>query len=292
MKQVGHGIYYEDSFSGVTLGALVYPQGIIAIDAPLRAEDARTWRSMLINQRGWPNRLLVNLDAHPDRTLGARALESTILSHQKTAQVFQNRPTIFKGLSTESGATWESHTDTIGVRWAIPDITFSERMILHLGGPDVILEHHPGCTPETIWVIIPQDRVVFVGDTVVIDQPPFFATADLEPWLEQLDLLQTTFRDYVIISGRGGPVEKEDIRSQQRIIEHVLKGMERLARNNSPPEATEKLVQPILTKFFASELHQQHHVQRLRYGLHQGYLRRYRSVPPIEPAPPETIEQP
>jgi len=26
MKQVGHGIYYEDSFSGVTLGALVYPR--------------------------------------------------------------------------------------------------------------------------------------------------------------------------------------------------------------------------------------------------------------------------
>jgi len=165
-------------------------------------------------------------------------------------------------------------------------------MILHLGGPDVILEHHPGCTPETIWVIIPQDRVVFVGDTVVIDQPPFFATADLEPWLEQLDLLQTTFRDYVIISGRGGPVEKEDIRSQQRSSSNVLKGMERLARNNSPPGSDGEASATHPDKFFASELHQQHHVQRLRYGLPPRLFTALSFVPPIEPAPPETIEQP
>ena len=58
MQQIGKGIFFENSYLGVTLGALVYPQGIMLIDAPLRAEDARLWRSTLVNQRGGPNRML------------------------------------------------------------------------------------------------------------------------------------------------------------------------------------------------------------------------------------------
>jgi hypothetical protein len=96
MQQITRNIYFEDGYLGVTVGALVLPHGLILIDAPLRAEDSRSWRSALINQRGGSNKLLINLDAHPDRTLGTRALDCTIIAHQKTALVFRNRPTIFK----------------------------------------------------------------------------------------------------------------------------------------------------------------------------------------------------
>ena len=161
MQLIERGIYYEDSFLGVTLGGLVFSHGTIIIDAPLRAEDARSWRSALLNQRGGSNRLLINLDANPDRTLGDRALECTIVAHTKTAQVFRNRPTIFKGQSVESGAAWEAYGDAIGMRWATPDITFTQRMSLHWGGPEVVLEHHPGPTPGATWVVIPEAKVVF-----------------------------------------------------------------------------------------------------------------------------------
>ena len=89
MQQITRGIYYDDTHLGVTLGALVYPLGTILIDAPLRPEDARSWRSALVNQRGGPNRLLISLDAHPDRTLGTRTMDCTIIAHQRAAQVPQ-----------------------------------------------------------------------------------------------------------------------------------------------------------------------------------------------------------
>ena len=72
MHQINHGIYYEDTYLGVTLGAMVFNQGTILIDAPLRPEDARAWRSVLHNVRGGSSRLMISLDAHLDRTLGAR----------------------------------------------------------------------------------------------------------------------------------------------------------------------------------------------------------------------------
>ena len=49
MHQIAPGIYIEDTFAGVTLGALIQPHGTVMVDAPLRAEDARSWRSSLTN---------------------------------------------------------------------------------------------------------------------------------------------------------------------------------------------------------------------------------------------------
>ena len=80
MMQIERGIFYEQNYLGVTVGGLVYSHGVIFIDAPLRPEDARAWRSALLAQRGGASRVLVNLDAHPDRALGARALDCTIIT--------------------------------------------------------------------------------------------------------------------------------------------------------------------------------------------------------------------
>ncbi len=278
MQQIERGIYYENSYLGVTLGALVYSHGVIIIDAPLKAEDTRSWRSTLINQRGGPNRLLVSLDAHPDRTLGTRSLDCTIVAHQKTAQVFRNRPTIFKGQSLESGADWETYTEAIGMRWAAPDITFTERMSLHWGGAEVNLEHHPGPTPGSIWVVIPESRVAFVGDTVVLGQPPFLAHADLEAWLASLELLLTSYRDYVIVSGRGGPAVGDDIRSMNRLLKEILSGMDSLAKKNASPEDTEVMIPTLLTKIGVPSEMRDRYGQRLRYGLYQCFAHRYRAV--------------
>ncbi len=284
MQQIERGIFYEDTFLGVTVGGITFSHGTIMIDAPLRAEDARAWRSMLLNQRGGSNRLLVNLDSHPDRTLGARALDCTILAHQKTAQVFRNRPTIFKGALVESGSAWEFYPEAIGMRWAPPDITFTHSMSLHWGGPEVILEHHPGPTPGAIWAIIPAEKVLFVGDLVGINQPAFLAYGELEEWLEALDLLHAKYSDHLIISGRGGLVVKDAIQKQQQHIRSVLKGIEKLARRNSAPEDTEELLPGLLAEFSFDGQLREFYTQRLRFGLHQYYARRYR--------PTSTLEQP
>lgn len=276
MQQIEPGIVVEDSFLGVTVGALAYPQGIVLIDAPVRPEDTRSWRAAVISPRSGPNRLLVSLDAHPDRTLGTRALESTIIAHQKAAQVFRSRPTIFKGQTVETGAAWETFNDAIGMRWAAPDITFSDTMSLHLGGPEIVLAHHNGPTPGSIWVIVPGTRVVFVGDAVVVDQPPFLAQADLPAWIESLDLLSSDFADYRIVAGRGGLAQPDDLKKMRKLLKDVLQKMEKLAAKNAPPESTQDMVSSILSHYtFPTKLNDLY-TTRLRYGLQQCFSRRYR----------------
>ena len=276
MQRIEDGIFFEDSYLGVTLGALVFPHGVIMIDAPLRTEDARSWRSTLINQRGGPNRLLVNMDDHPDRTLGARAIECTIVAHQNTAEVFRNHPSIFKGHSIETGAVWETYNEAIGLRWAHPDIVFSESVSLHWGGPDVILQHRPGPTPGSIWVEIPDANVVYIGDTVLMDQPPFLESADLDKWIESLDLLSSKYRKHIIVSGRGGLVERDHIRAQLRILKKIKKGLEKLADKDASPDATESLLPSLMSGYDGSSGIQELYENRLRHGLYQCFAQWYR----------------
>ena len=281
MQQIERGIYYENTYPGVTVGAVILPLGTILIDAPLRAEDTRSWLSILHNLGGKPNRFLVNLDAHPDRTLGARSMECTIIAHQKTAQVFRTRPSIFKGQNAESGSEWETYDDVVGTRWAVPDITFTHRISVNWGDPEVVIEHHPGPAPGSIWVTIPMARVVFVGDVVLTRQPPFLTNADIPAWIDTLDNLLTSYLDYVIVSGRGGPVTIDAVRSQQRHLKNVLKGLERLAKRNASPEEIENLIPALLSDLtFAPELKEQF-IQRYRHGLFQYYTRRYRPLEAI-----------
>jgi glyoxylase-like metal-dependent hydrolase (beta-lactamase superfamily II) len=282
MRQIAPGIYIEDAFAGVTLGALILPHGTIMVDAPLRAEDARTWRASITNLSIGSNRILVNLDAHLDRTLGSRALDSTIVAHQTTAQVFRNRPSVFKGHSADSGSEWEVSNDVFGTRWAIPDITFSDRLFFQWGGPQVILEHHPGPTLGSIWVLIPSANVIFVGDTILNDQPPFLASANLPAWINSLELLQSSYKDYTIISGRGGSKGKSGIRSQLKILKQILSGLEKLSKKDEPPEMTEELISDLISGMSLPANLRKHYIQRLRHGLYYYYSQHYQTLESLE----------
>lgn len=278
MEQITRGIFCEDSYLGVTLGALIFPNGTIMIDAPLRGEDARSWRSILSNYREGSNRLLVCMDAHPDRSLGARAMETTIVAHKETAQVFHDRPTIFKGQGAETGAIWETYGDAIGMRWVTPDITFSKKFSLHWGDAEVVLTHRPGPTAGSIWVEIPDKKVVFIGDTVVPGQPPFLAYANLSLWLESIEHLLDSYRGYVIVSGRGGIVGEKDLKSQRNFLKKVARNLEKLADRNASLDATENLAERFLSDFTVERENREIFKQRLRNGLNRCYDRCYYSA--------------
>jgi glyoxylase-like metal-dependent hydrolase (beta-lactamase superfamily II) len=276
MQKIEQGIYYENTYPGVTIGAIILPLGTILIDAPLRGEDARTWLAILYNLGAKPNRLLINLDAHPDRTLGARSMECTIVAHQKTAQIFRNRPSVFKGQNAESGSEWETYDDVVGTRWAIPDITFTSSISLHWGEPEVVIEHHAGPAPGSTWVVVPSQKVVFIGDVVLTDQPPFLTNADIPAWVETLDLLLDSYQDFTVVGGRGGAVKIEDVSAQQHHLKNILKGLEKLAKKNAVPEEIEGMIPGLIADMKPPPELKEQFIQRYRHGLYQYYTRRYR----------------
>lgn len=276
MQSIADNVYIEDHYLGVTLGVIQQSRGLIQVDAPPSPEDSRSWRAALMSLSGGPERVLVNLDAHPDRTLGARAMDCTVIAQEKTAQIFRSRPTTFKAQGTETGSEWETIPGLGTVRWAPPEISFTNQMSLHWGETPVIFEHHPGSSVGAMWVILPEEKVVFVGDLVLKNQPPFLGHADLPAWLEALDiLLSTKYRGYTFVSGRGGAVSSSVVKAQAELIKQIHDRLEKMAYRGSSPDATEKLIEPFLAKFKSSAARHKQYVQRMRYGLRHYYARHY-----------------
>lgn len=278
MHEIVSGIYFEDSYPGVTLGAITLSRGTVMIDAPLRAEDGRSWRAALLNRGSGIDRVLINLDAHPDRTIGVRSLECTVLAHQLTAQEFQNRSATFKGQGDDTGSEWETCTDLGSSRWVIPDITFTQQLQLHWDKTGVSLEHHPGPSVGAIWVVIADAKVAFIGDAVLPDQPPFLADADIPAWIETLDeLLLDKYKAYLLVSGRSGFVSSADIRKQKKILSEIETRLGTMRERSSPEEAAEKLIPKIMKHYDVSGKRRDFFENRLSHGLHQYTARRYRS---------------
>src|SRR5512135_142118 len=215
MQSIADNVYIEDHYLGVTLGVIQQSRGLVQIDAPPSPEDSRSWRAALMSLSGGPERVLVILDAHPDRTLGARAMDCTVIAQEKTAQVFRVRPTTFKAQGTETGADWETIPGLGTVRWAPPEIAFTTQMSLHWDDHPVVFEHHAGPTTGAMWVILPEEKVAFIGDLVSKNQPPFLAHSDLPDWIEALELIMgPEYRGFTFVSGRGGTVSSAVMRTQ------------------------------------------------------------------------------
>ena len=269
MEQIIEGIYIETGFIGVTLGAIVRAQGVLLVDSPIKPEDVRSWRSAVSNFSNGNTRLLVNLDGHVDRTVGTRAMDCIVVAQEKTTQMFRNRPTSIKPQEPETGSESERCGNLGPIRWAVPEITFSDRLQLDWGTSPIILEHHPGSSPGAVWVILPEDKVVFVGDMIIPDQPPFLAQSDLPVWQNSLKLLMEKYKNYIVIGGRTGPVSHEQIRWQIKLLQTIENKLSSLADKKAQPEAIEQLIPVLLNKITSDE--STYYYKRLRWGIKQYY---------------------
>ncbi len=276
MKKVKGNIYFENTYSGATVGAFLFSKDTVFVDAPLKPEDARAWLSDLRKAGAKPRRHAINLDAHPDRTLGTQTLEAQVLAHREVAKQFRRRAAIFKALKQESGAEWEETSGLSGLRWIMPRITFSQHTIMHFDGRELRLESHPGSSPGACWLVSLQDKVVFVGDTVVVGQPPFLAQADIEAWLESLDELSSRrFKDFTIIAGRGGKATSKDIAAMRRFLKDVELKLKKLGKNKKAAAEIDKMAAKMAEKYKSPAKRHTLYTQRLRHGLQNYFSRHY-----------------
>lgn len=272
MQEIAENVFFETSYPGVTLGAINTPQGLLMIDSPIYAEDARSWRSALMNFSNNGNRLLVALDAHHDRSLGLRNLECRLIGHESLTDAYGSRPVSIKAQVQEAGAEWESYGGLGSIRWLVPEITFSDVMVLHWNDKPIRIESHPGPSTGASWVVVPQSGVAFVGDAVISDQPPFLADANIPLWIENLKILLTPpYQNFSLVSGRSGLVTIKEVQEQVRFLERIDSSLRRFTKKTLMPAETESLAEKFMTSFSDRTMY----FDRLKHGLYAYYERHF-----------------
>ncbi len=269
MQEIEKDVFIESKYSGVVIGAIFAEQSCILIDAPFRIDDVKDWKSQLAKiKRSRCERLLVNLDTHLDRTLGVKGMECPVILQVNGLSMVKNRSTALRSQEVEAGAIWESYDGLGNMRWVSPEITFENDLHIQLGGKNITLEHHAGANPAGVWVKLTEEKVLFVGDSLLVNQPPFLAFADLELWLEDIHLLLSNeYRDYKIIGGRDGLLQREDIKEMRDQLKSMAASLDRLKEKGIVVETAALQASKWIKKYDASPENLDIYLNRLKWGL-------------------------
>lgn len=257
MRKLWSGVYWEPNYDGVQVGAVVGDEAVALIDSPLRAEDAREWAAQA-SELG-PLRYLVLLDKHPDRSLGARHFPLAIVGHVLTTRVMLAASDTYRGQGSPIGAVADDLNRITGVFGSAPEVIFEDELTLELGGKTLVLQHHPGPTAGAIWGLIPDQEIAFIGDVVTTGEPPYVGNAEVDDWLEGLDLLRASeFEGWKYISSRDGPIERDDINNMARFVRKLPVRLDRMADREDPLASAST---------FASELLEDYQISKTRYEI-------------------------
>ncbi len=271
MKEIATDIYIEQNSLGLFTGIIQSEKGLVLIDSPLRPVDGDLWKGSISPDECCKQCYMIVLDTNYDRLLSIKGSECAIVAHSGAMVPIRGRT---PKVSEDPQQHLENPETMIsGNRMLPPELIFDDELSFHIDGMEISLEHHSGSNHAGIWVVIPERKVVFVGDAVVVDQPPFLAYANLHTWEADLETLSSEkFKDYLVVSSRSGVVDSEQVKAMKKQIVNIHDTFNTLKESNAPIEEWHNKIPEFLARFsqldlFNSELF----YNRLHWGITTYY---------------------
>lgn len=274
MKKIAPSIYASTEYPGVNVGFIVAPEGVIAVDAPALPHDAHAWRQRIVETAGGPILYVVLTDAHPDRLLSARLLDAPIVASRAA---YERAAAYTDGFWRGVVEGWirlrpEAADDLAGLsgtKIRLPEILFTQGLTLHKGGADVTVRYVGGAAPGSAWIHLPEQDVLFAGDTLVVDTHPFlYAAADTKVWLEMLTALRRPrFSNTSIVPGRGPLSDQASTRPLSEYITLARRRVRSLLAAGQARVDTTSVVQELLPLFSVQDDERELAQRRIKAGL-------------------------
>ncbi|MEL7645435.1 MAG: MBL fold metallo-hydrolase [Anaerolineaceae bacterium] len=272
MQEIAPNVFIENNSLGLVTGVIRGKTGSVLIDSPSRQDEMRSWRSGTARLITGDPKFLVHLDTNYDRLLGIKGTDCVIVTHTNSL-VPEKVKTSGSKPADESMQPGEGHEAFVSpFRVIPPEIVFSQSLALYLDDTEILLEHHPGSNFAGIWAELPARKVIFVGDAVLPEQPPFLAYCDLDHWLEDLSVLSgKKYRNYQIVSARSGVLDQSQVELMAGHIETIHTLLSPLMARNASLEELLALIPAIMQRFEPNANTSDMYYNRLRWGLTTYY---------------------
>jgi glyoxylase-like metal-dependent hydrolase (beta-lactamase superfamily II) len=178
-------------------------EGVVLVDAPMLPAEIRAWQAE-VEQRG-RIRYILNTDHLNDHVVGNFFLPGDIIAHIGT----RDRMRLTNKALEQVRAQVTKVDPSFGHLMAdyvprFPNLTLFDRSTLYLGGRVLEFIHLPGHTPNNVGLYLPEDRVLFAGDTVVNGWRPYLGQCSIVDWLDTLARIEAMDLR-MLVPGRGRP---------------------------------------------------------------------------------------
>ncbi|MEB2288841.1 MAG: hypothetical protein OZ934_12075 [Anaerolineae bacterium] len=274
MRELAPGVFVETGYRLINAGAILADDGWVLVDAPPYPRDVQHWRHCLEEIAPLPVLALILTDSQRDRLLGACWLGArTIVAHEETLQHMTNLPQTFLDSASDALASNTLEREQFAAtRLLMPNVSFTERMQLRFSGRHISLLAMTGPTAGSVWVHLPEQRVLFAGPSICVDEHPYIASCHTKDWLENLtELRRPRFAADIIVPGRGPVVDKsatEPISNYLRVARRRVFSLYRAGR----PRADTAALVPELLEMFPYDATDSENVQRrIKSGLDRIY---------------------
>ncbi|MDX1432242.1 MAG: MBL fold metallo-hydrolase [Gammaproteobacteria bacterium] len=194
---------------------LVTPEGVIATD-PIDPAAAAWLEQEIENRFAQPIRYLVYSHDHRDHIAGGEVFAdtATVVAHDNARRtiIAEKRPT------------------------AVPDLTFSERMTITLGGKSVELVYlGRNHSDNSIVMRFPEERALFAVDFISVKRLPYRDLSDsyFPDWIESVKRVEAMDFD-IFVPGHGELGTRADVSDHRRYLEALYEGVLAAAREGKP----------------------------------------------------------
>ncbi|CAG0930344.1 Metallo-beta-lactamase type 2 [Thermoflexales bacterium] len=223
-------------------GALVLDDYIVAVDATMRPDTARTFRALLEETYRRPVKYLCVTHYHGDHVLGLKAFKDVTLF--ASAPLVANMQSRMKSDWTpEALAAWKVE-DPAAAEWLdeveliIPPLLLHNR--LDIVNREKVIEFHQagGHTSCSTFGYYPDERILFAGDLIFAGQLPYAGdvTCDPERWITTLKTW-LTWDIAKVIPGHGPITDQGEIQKQLEFFEALKSATrETLAARKEPQD--------------------------------------------------------
>jgi glyoxylase-like metal-dependent hydrolase (beta-lactamase superfamily II) len=219
--------------AGGNMALLTGPDGAVLIDdqlAPI-SHKVRATVALLSDQ---PVRFVVNTHFHFDHTGGNEAFGKTgsvIVAHENTRKRLSSKQLVeFFNAESEPSPTA-----------ALPVVTLTESLALHLNGEDIAAVHVKNAHTDTdVILFFERANVVHMGDVFITVGYPFFDMGNggtLDGMIRAMDLvLARTNESTRIIPGHGPVASRADLQAYRDMLATVRERVAALIRKGRTQE--------------------------------------------------------
>lgn len=245
MREISPGIFVETDQRGANYGAVLTSEGVIVIDTPIVPKQAVAFRDELKRRAGGkPFLYIINTDHHRGHIVGNQYFVPTpVIAHDIAWKHMKGYGDNFKQRVVDSfkkEPEIQAQFNTIQI--VVPKITFSHRLDIVRGGRDLRIIKIGGHTAATSVIWLPNERILFVGDAVWVDQHPYMAQANSKEWLDGLTFIRK-FKADQIVPGRGPVCGRE---ATERMSEYIRYMRARVRMFHRQGKTRQETVQTVL----------------------------------------------
>ncbi|HSO28514.1 MAG TPA: MBL fold metallo-hydrolase [Candidatus Sulfomarinibacteraceae bacterium] len=226
MEKVTSNVFTTTKLRGCNPSFVVTSDGVVVIDTPQLPTRAVAMRA-LAESHG-TIRYLVNTEHHVDHIFGNYWFKGAgvVVNHRGLYDRFM---VVGPELDPFAYALEAVPTDDPEGASLLPErddyyrdpnkgrIVFTGDLTLHVGDHTFNLLHTPGHTPGQLAVHVPEERLVFTGDTIFSGCQTWLMTSDVDGWLAALERIRTLDVDR-IVPGHGPVVTKAYLDVQRSVL--------------------------------------------------------------------------